>query len=122
CSRGSAAATSGGGRAGPGSGWESTSRRSPCSSTQSSSRGLVVDRVGHRRPGASALLALLHVERPPLGTLVAHLVVQDEAATLADQLAAFVVKGAVPRVALRASCDFFGLIVLLGRQCLLFHL
>src|SRR5439155_4518899 len=62
------------------------------------------------------LLALLHVERPPLGTLVDHLVVQDEATLLADQLAAFVVKGEVPRVALRASSDFFGLFDLLGRH------
>src|SRR5438876_854200 len=76
----------------------------------------VVDRVCHRRAGAGALLALFHVEGPPLGALVDHLVGQDEATFFADELAALVVEREVARIAFRASSDFFGFFDLLGRH------
>src|SRR5205823_6499456 len=74
----------------------------------------IVDRIRHRRPGPRALLALLDIEGAPLRPLVDHLVVQHEAALLADELAAFIVERKVAGVALRASSDFFGLFDLLG--------
>src|SRR5205807_3116695 len=73
-----------------------------------------LDRVRHRGARPGTFLALFHVERAPLRTLIDHLVRQDEAALLADQLPAFVVEREVSRVALRTSSDFFGLFDLLG--------
>src|SRR5206468_3516381 len=46
---------------------------------------LVMDRVRHRGARPGTLLALFHVERAPLRTLIDHLVRQDEAALLADE-------------------------------------
>src|SRR3989304_2231213 len=53
-------------------------------------KALVVDRVGHGRPCAGALLPLLGVEGAPLGALVDVLLVDDEAAVGADQFAGLV--------------------------------
>src|SRR3990172_6723603 len=69
---------------------------------------LVMDRVGHRRPGPRALLALLDVEGPPFRALVDHLIVEDESALLAGQLPALVVERQVPAVALGTPSDLFG--------------
>src|SRR5213593_4583087 len=76
----------------------------------------VVDRVGHRCARAGPLLALFDVEGPPFWPLVDHLVRQDEAAFLTDELAALVIERQVARVALGASSDFFGFFDLLCRH------
>src|SRR5881628_3570013 len=79
-------------------------------------RAFVVDRVGHRCARAGALLALFDVEGPPFWPLVDHLVRQDEAAFLTDELAALIIERQVARVALGASSDFFGFFDLLCRH------
>src|SRR3989304_5009850 len=55
--------------------------------------------------------------RPPLRPLVDHLVVEDEPALLARELAAFVVHRQSGTVALGAPSDFFGLFDLLAGHC-----
>src|SRR5256712_12152557 len=59
---------------------------------------------------------MFDVEGPPFWPLVDHLVRQDEAAFLTDELAALVIERQVARVALGASSDFFGFFDLLCRH------
>src|SRR3989442_587622 len=76
----------------------------------------LVVRLGRGRACAALFLALLHEEGPPFWPLVDHLVRQDEAAFLTDELAALVIERQVARVALGASSDFFGFFDLLCRH------
>ncbi len=57
---------------------------------------------GGRGSRARALLTLLRVERPPLGPLVDHRLLEDEAAFVADQLTPLVVAREMVRPAIRA--------------------
>src|SRR2546426_855729 len=72
-----------------------------------------------RRAGGAPFPPPLDVDPPPLRALVDHLVVQDEAALLADQLAPLVIERQVAAIALGTPGDFFRLFDLLSGHSIL---
>ncbi|MBS1194373.1 MAG: hypothetical protein H6R29_305 [Methanomicrobia archaeon] len=62
-----------------------------------------MDREGHGRPDPGPLDPLVVVKGPPLGATVNEILVDDQAAVLADQLGPFIVVDQLPAAALGAD-------------------